>query len=325
MRLKNAIVLATSLLAAGSLGCSGTSGPSFGSPTPSGTCSGTCPGGGGAGGGGGGGDAGGGRDGGGDAGQALNDASVSPPDAAVSPLATLSGFCAARAAAECSAAVLSACALTSQSACRTVRLKACLASVPPGTTYQPSEAAACLAAVTETYATSTVTPAALAAEATACGPTLFAGAGTPEAPCSTDYDCDSAMNLSCIVPTPIPSSGMGECLVPNVVSAGGDCSPKGSVCTGGTYCDPAGLVCDTDAPLYAGCNPPDGYPCAAGLVCQDTGSPFATCIVSQNGTACQTATDCSSNLCDTTVGDESGQCAASITLSPTDSMCRIFQ
>jgi hypothetical protein len=245
-----------------------------------------------------------------------------------SPLATVSEFCAVRAADECSAAVVKACALSSQSACKSVRTKACMASVPPGTTYEPSDATACLNAVTSTYATGTLTPTALAAEASACGPVLFAGPGVASTPCKTDYDCDSVMNLSCIFPTPFPPSDMGACMTPVVVALGSDCGDMGSVCGPGAYCDPETLMCITDAPMGAGCNPSFGYPCAAGLVCQDAGSPFATCIAAaSDGATCHADADCASGLCDMTTATDaaSGTCTSSIVLSSIDRICAMFE
>ena len=241
-------------------------------------------------------------------------------------LATEADYCAARAQAECSPAVVMACGLTSTHACETVRAGACKATLPQGTTYQPRKAKACIDAVLKAYATATMTANALAAIGEACGSVLFAGPGTARASCATDYDCNSASGLRCIVPTPELVAGMGNCFAPVAVTTGGDCSPQGSVCATGEHCDPQGLVCTLDFQVNQQCNPP-GWPCAAGLKCSAPGLPFATCETGggADGDPCMAGTDCVYGLCDKATGQASGTCASSVTLSALDALCGVFE
>jgi hypothetical protein len=241
-----------------------------------------------------------------------------------SPLKTIAEFCSAQAEAECSDAVVSACGVADKSACEKASTKSCMASVPQGTTYQPGKAEACLAKVTAAYSSAQITAAALASLDPACGPDLFAGPGAARAPCMTDYDCDSAKGLRCVLPNPPTGTNMGQCFVPEVVPPGGACSGQGSVCPTGSYCDPTGLTCVTDAQLNDGCNPPD-YPCAPGLTCSG-GGPFATCeAAAADGSACEAPTDCASGLCDKATDQAGGTCASSIMLTSLDSMCQDFE
>jgi hypothetical protein len=241
--------------------------------------------------------------------------------AAKPELSTLSGFCAARAAAECSSAVITACGFTAKSECEGTHAKACMSAVPQGTTYQPTKAPACLAVVTQAYATSQITAKALASLQPACGPDIFSGPGAARAQCMTDFDCDSAKGLRCVLPNPPSSGNMGQCFVPQMVEPGGDCSGQGTVCGTGTYCDPMGLTCVTDNQLNEACSAPD-YPCAAGLQCNGVG-PFATCSEgAADGTACNASTECTSGLCDKASDQAGGTCASVIALSSLDSMCK---
>ncbi len=241
--------------------------------------------------------------------------------------ATVAGYCEARARAECSAAVMSACTLLSESSCLSARKKSCLASVPQGTTYQPSKAPACVAAAAKVYKTDVITAAALNSLDEVCGPILFAGPGAARASCLSDYDCNSAKGLKCVPLPPSAESVMGECFVPMVVAPGGDCSAEGTVCSEGNFCDPQGMTCIVDAQLGGGCNPPS-YPCAKGLSCNAPGSPFATCVSAAGGAdgmACNADTDCTFGLCDKAKDQAGGTCQSSITLSPLDSLCVPFE
>jgi|HubBroStandDraft_1064217.scaffolds.fasta_scaffold60874_3 hypothetical protein len=261
------------------------------------------------------------------AGSAEPESTAAPPKKTAMPAAsldTVADFCAAQAEAECSEAVVSACGISDKSACEKASAKSCISAVPQGTTYQPSKAPACLAKVTAAYSTAEITASALASLDPACGSNLFAGPGAARAPCMTNYDCDSAKGLECVLPNPPPDDNMGQCFIPEVLPPGGDCSGQGTVCPGGTYCDPTGLTCVTDSQLGDGCNPPD-YPCAAGLACSGAG-PFATCMeMGADGSACEAATDCSSGLCDKATDQAEGTCASSIMLSSLDSMCQSLQ
>jgi len=236
-------------------------------------------------------------------------------------LSTLTGFCTARASAECSSAVIAACGFTGKTQCQSTHSKVCMNAIPQGTTYQPSKAPACLAAVTSAYSTSQITAKALASLDPACTSEVFSGPGAARAQCMTDYDCDSAKGLRCVMPNPPSSGNMGQCFVPQTITPGGDCSGQGTVCGTGTFCDPMGLTCITDNQLGAGCSTPD-YPCAAGLQCSGAG-PFATCAAgAADGAACNSSTECDSGLCDKAKDQAGGTCASVITLSSLDSMCQ---
>jgi len=242
------------------------------------------------------------------------------PDASPS-LATVEDFCAARAAAECTTVAMQQCDAPSAMTCQTARAANCAMQVPEGTTYQPSAAPACLAAVTAVYSTGTVTTSGQAAMDSACGTPVFAGPGGPRTPCTSDYDCNSAMGLSCVTPT---GQTTAKCLVPNVVANGGPCPDEQDVCSDDYYCNPQSLQCVHDALLNQSCGA--GWtPCSGGLVCSGSG-PFSSCTANGKlGAACQLGTDCASGLCDKLTDQAMGNCVNQIVLSSLDSLCATFK
>jgi hypothetical protein len=244
-----------------------------------------------------------------------------PPPTLAEKVATVEGYCAARAAAECSSVVVSQCGAKDAPTCESARSASCMQQVPQGTTYQPGKAPACITAVQASYGMGILTVAGQAAIDTACGPVLFAGPGASRSPCTNEYDCNSALGLSCIQPTGQTTS---KCLVPNVVDNGGPCPNEADVCSDNFYCEPKSLECQPDAMLDAPCNP-GWVPCADAFYCTG-GGPFATCIAKgAEGAACGMASDCASGLCDKLTDQAQGNCASQIVLTSLDSLCASFK
>jgi hypothetical protein len=247
--------------------------------------------------------------------------SAAPPDSDAGPsLATLAEFCAARAATECSQAVIRQCGAKDAATCEAARVAVCMQQAPQGTTYQPSQAQACLDAVQASYSAGIITVAGQDAIDSACGPALFSGPGAARSPCTSPYDCNSSMGLSCITPT---GQTTAKCLVPNMVPNGGPCPGEADVCTGNFYCDPMSLECAPDATMGQPCSV-EYTPCAQGLMCGGVG-PFASCAaLGAPGAACGTAAACASGLCDKLANQATGNCTEQITLSSLDSLCADF-
>src|SRR5579859_1090883 len=106
-----------------------------------------------------------------------------PPTTDPTSYPTLEDFCAGRAKAECSDAVVKACGAKSASECLAARTNACMSSAPQGTTFQPSNAPACIAAIKTIYAKTVITDAEIADLGTTCGTKIFSGPGVARAPC----------------------------------------------------------------------------------------------------------------------------------------------
>jgi hypothetical protein len=244
-----------------------------------------------------------------------------PPDpSSPSSYPDVKSFCAAYAQAECSQVVLSACGVKDAASCATAATQSCISSQPQGTTYVEANAPACIALVTSTYQSTTLTKDQVAALATTCGTQIFSGPGAARSPCQSDYDCSSAEGLSCVVPF---GQTMGKCFTPTVSQPGTSCSQESDVCTDGFYCAQMTMSCTADATTGQGCN--IGYnQCADGLTCLGSG-PFATCgAAAADGYPCGVDTDCLGGMCDKAASQAQGTCASQITLSPLDAACATF-
>jgi uncharacterized membrane protein YgdD (TMEM256/DUF423 family) len=244
-----------------------------------------------------------------------------PPDptsAAAYP--DVNSFCEAYGQAQCSQVVISACGVKDASMCAAAAAQACLADQPQGTTYVSAHAPACIALVTSTYTSTTLTKDQLAALATTCGTQMFSGPGEARSTCQSDYDCSSSDGLSCVVPF---GQTAGKCYVPTPSQPGAACGQESDVCPDGFYCSPMSQACTADAAANVGCSP--GFnQCADGLTCSGAG-PFATCTAaSPDGYPCGVDTDCVGGMCDKAASQSQGTCASQITLSPLDASCASF-
>jgi hypothetical protein len=244
-----------------------------------------------------------------------------PPEAnSPAALSTVQAFCQAYGQAQCTEVVLSACGVSDATSCAAAASQACLSSQPQGTTYVAANAPACIALVTSTYTSTTLTKDQLAALDSTCGTQVFSGPGAARAACQSDYDCSSAQGLSCVVPF---GQTAGNCYVPTVSQPGASCAGESAVCTDGFYCAPMTQACTADATVNMGCSP--GFnQCADGLACSG-GGPFATCMAaSPDGYPCGVETDCAGGMCDKAASQAQGTCASQITLSPLDASCASF-
>ena len=244
-----------------------------------------------------------------------------PPDP-TSPAAypNVDAFCQAYGQAQCTKVVLSACGVKDATSCATAAAQACVAGQPQGTTYVQANAPACIALVTSTYGSTTITKDQLDALDTTCGTQIFSGPGAARSVCQSDYDCSSAAGLSCVIPF---GQTAGKCYVPTTAQPGASCSQESDVCTDGFYCAPMTMACTADATVNTGCSP--GFnQCADGLTCNGAG-PFATCMAaSPDGYPCGVDTDCVGGMCDKAASQAQGTCASQITLSPLDASCAAF-
>ena len=229
-------------------------------------------------------------------------------------------FCKARAQAECSSAVVTACGAKNISTCTTSRTASCLASQPQGTTYVASNASACIQLASMAYSSGTISADLLSQMSSVCGTKIFSGPGVVRSPCSTDADCSSLDDLSCVIPY---GQMTGKCLTPVTVAPNGSCADEASVCTDGWYCDTMTKLCTVTAAAGEGCQ--DGWKaCGDGLYCPN--GPFATCTPKfDDGHPCSLDGSCTGGLCDKAATMGEGTCASSITLTPLDAACAPFR
>lgn len=243
------------------------------------------------------------------------------PEDLTTQVATLDDYCNARAKEECSQALVTSCKAKDVSTCVQDRSAKCLTDVPQGTKYVPAAASACLKAVADAYATTTLTATALDTIATACEP-VFSGPGAARAPCTVDYDCSLADGLRCLIPF---GETAGKCMQPNVIDPGGACPGEADVCSGPYFCDPKSKVCVAEGGEGSSCSP-YYQPCMKGYTCPGSGLFGATCQpLRASGDSCTAGGDCASGLCDKAIGQAEGTCADQIQLTALDSMCAAYQ
>lgn len=203
------------------------------------------------------------------------------------PLRTREGFCAEWGEAACTKEVVSACAATDAEACAAAQAAHCMAVVSAGA-YERSLARACLDSVRDAYADEKLT----AAEAAVV---LRGGA-----PC--DFVCVEVD---------------GECVPPEVVGGGQECSDAATICEEGFYCD--GSNCLAVRTEGRACS--DTIPCAEGLKCVEGTSGMVCEAKAGPGQPCATGEDCVSGICTLPAGDDEGICANEIILSAAEPTC----
>lgn len=239
-------------------------------------------------------------------------------------LATVEGYCAARAESECAAIVVTKCGSKDQTACEKARAASCLAEIPQGTTYVPDGAASCVAKTRDAYSDGQLTAAEVAAVQAACA-RVFSGPGGVRAPCTVDADCSSAMNLSCVVrPDPHGAAPTGKCLTPREVAPGESCAGEADVCTADFFCNPMSKQCDARAGGGDSCSP-EYKPCVAGYKCPTSIFGGACTALAQAGEPCTSDPQCAHALCSKAKGAQEGTCADVIALSPLSAACAPFQ
>lgn len=190
--------------------------------------------------------------------------------------------------------------------CERVREQACqtfAASQKSGVRqFRPGNADACLAKVSMTYSTASITPAALADLNQVCS-RVFQGTAKANETCTVDYDCEA--QLICT---------RGRCGPRRNVAPGGNCGNPGEVCSMGEYCRASDgfAVCTARKAKDATCSATE--PCLETLRCDGTcadrrpsGGPCGSNDDCQTGYCSPYSRTCGSAL---VFGDDSNPCKA---------------
>jgi hypothetical protein len=232
-------------------------------------------------------------------------------------------YCRGRGEAECNDAVIAACALPSKDSCITKRQAVCNMEIPLGRVYDPSQAEACLAKVSEAYANAILTKPEIEAYQDACAP-LFSGTGVKDSPCRVDEDCKLSDGYKCILMTiAAPDGGAdggettvtGSCQVPKTVSGGDSCAEIDSFCPEGYHCG---------VQKYCIANSLEGQMCSESLPCKPTlkCSATGTCELKlPDSSSCMVDDDCTNDICLKSPTASSGLCVSQITLAPSEPFC----
>jgi hypothetical protein len=237
-------------------------------------------------------------------------------------LQDVDGFCNARADAECNDLVLSKCQLTDKNACKKARATRCLKDQPQGTTYVAANAAACVNAAKTMYADAKITADEVRLVDAACGASLYSGPKKVRESCTSPYDCSSIDGLTCIIKV---TETQGECLQPQAVALGEDCSGEADTCPDDGYCDNGSKTCSARPDVGQICDKVLA-PCKIGLTCPPSnmfeqgrcGSGAAP------GKPCSQDEECD-GMCVRATHQAQGTCASAIELSPLDETCNDFK
>ena len=225
--------------------------------------------------------------------------------------ADANAFCNGKAEAECNGEVTKACAIADATHCIAGRQQACIAAMPPGTTYSPGAAESCVNSVSAAFGDAKVTAEENVAVSTACT-LVFDGPGVENAACKADGDCNMSAGLRCVRTGGLAT---GTCHVPQPVQGGGSCSAPSQRCVDGFHCG-ASQHCDLDGQENETCT--DATPCASTTRCVS-----GMCAKkSDDGVTCATDEECLHAICLRGAGDPQGLCAAQLTLAPNEPFCR---
>jgi hypothetical protein len=182
----------------------------------------------------------------------------------------------------------------------------------PATGYSSQQASKCLSAVQAAYSDAKLTALEIATvrhRGDPCNHLIKGPAGVGEE-CSTDDDCNTLKNYICVF-----KSGAGTCQIPSPVMNGTSCSAPEAACNSGFYCG-ADEFCVQSKAAGKACT--QTYECATGLDCDATTSK---CVARVSQEMCTKDDDCATNVCDLPVG----RCVSTITLAPSEDLCRDLQ
>jgi hypothetical protein len=234
------------------------------------------------------------------------------------PYPTEDSFCVAVAETECNKEVVEACygsdestLLEDTSSCQAAREAQCN---PQGLPYRPGAAEECILERKKALDDAVWSKEEIAAVEQACLP-VFSKEGGDGSACVSDYDCDSATGLRCVVKFGITQ---GVCGVPVTVVGGEDCSDPLAVCSADFYCEQQVSAC-LKRPLE-GEECSEAAPCAEGSYCM--GLDPGTCVIkTKNGLACAKDELCAGGFCVGASDTAEGICSSTLPLQITSSSC----
>jgi hypothetical protein len=128
--------------------------------------------------------------------------------------------------------------------------------------------------------------------------------------CTGDDDCNTLKNYLCVL-----KSGQGSCQIPMLVDNGTSCAAPEAACNPGFYCGD-GENCVQSKPAGKACTAT--YECATGLDCD---AATGTCVARVSQRECTKDEDCTTNVCDL----PGGLCVSSITLAPSEDLCKVLR
>lgn len=238
------------------------------------------------------------------------------PGTGSSSLNTANSFCKAWGTAACNASVVDACGADEAEACVTSQQSFCLDLLPYG--YDPKYAQECIDAVEAAYADADLSAEELAVVLQLAAPCdrLIKGAGEAGATCAEDTDCNTLVDLRCVIKA---GQSEGTCQVPVEVGGGDRCSGADQVCAAGYYC--SGNNCIAHKEVGEECASDDE--CSPENRCTATVDAAGECVERlDEAEPCTADAECQSNLCAMARGATEGVCVSDIRLSAVIPLCQ---
>jgi hypothetical protein len=243
-----------------------------------------------------------------------------PPSGPVYTYPSEAAFCDAIAAAECTNEVVNAC-FGSDAATLEADRKSCIAARkdptrcnPSSFQYHPEHADPCVDSRKAIYADAELTKAEIESDYEVCLK-VFSRGGAVDSNCSVDIDCDTAVDLRCVIKGTDP---VGTCVEPVEAMGGQKCTAADVVCADGFYCDNTNCLE----------RPAEGETCSALILCKDglkCDTTTTKCVTKLgNGETCNADDDCQ-GYCNLNSDGISGTCAAKVILAISSQTCDAFQ
>ncbi len=243
-----------------------------------------------------------------------------PPD----PLDSADGFCEEWSKNACAKNVVTACQ-TTDAKCELAQKDYCLDQVDDAK-YTRTDAKECLEFIRDIYRDEALELDELEAFTSLAAPCdmLLAGNGDVGDECNDTADCDTTVDLKCVIKF---GDTRGQCQEPRDVGGGRSCSSADAVCEVGFFCD--GSHCVEKSEVDGECS--EDLPCNEDSRCVFEGdAETGVCEPKlETGDECQTKDQCLSGICDRNQDevddDKPGYCVEFLELSRRVDMCENFR
>jgi hypothetical protein len=226
---------------------------------------------------------------------------------------TAAQFCENFGKAACNATVVSKCSGGGDNIenCVSAQADFCMNALVKPLYYSNEHAKACLDYVKKAYEDAKLTADEVKVVRELADPCdkLIEGPGDVGAVCTTIYDCNTLVDLSCVMRA---GETTGTCQVAEIVGGGFSCSQPNQICDTGFYCDGQNCLA---RPNTEGASCSAEIPCAEDFKCLGSATSAICTAKSDTGEDCTSNLDCKSGVCSGPI------CVELVELTHTDPFC----